>query len=329
MHPLSFTQAGTSEAATHAVSANAQASFFAGGTTLIDLMKLDILAPTHLVDVSRLPLTEILVASDKITVGANVRNSDLAHHPAIRRHFPVLSEALLAGASAQLRNMATTAGNLLQRTRCSYFRDPAAHCNKRSPGSGCDAITGVNRSHALLGTSEYCIATHPSDMCVALIMLDATIQTLLPNGQSRILPIAGFHLLPGATPHLETVLAHGELITHIDLPITGVTANSHYLKVRDRASYEFALASAAVALSTDSGVVTEARVALGGIATRPWRSSEAEAALVNQPASHSTFLSAANAALSAAQPQRHNAFKIELARQTLILALEHLTKGGK
>lgn len=328
MHPFSFIPASTSEAAIQAVSANAQASFFAGGTTLIDLMKLDVLTPTHLVDVSRLPLTEILVASDKITVGANVRNSDLAHHPAIRRHFPVLSEALLAGASAQLRNMATTAGNLLQRTRCTYFRDPVSRCNKRAPGSGCDAISGVNRSHAILGTSEHCIATHPSDMSVALVMLDATIQTILPNGQWRTLPIAGFHLLPGTTPHLETVLQHGELITHIHLPITGVTANSHYLKVRDRASYEFALASAAVALSLLDGTISEARVALGGIATRPWRSLEAEAALINQPASHSTFLAAANAALAAAQPQRHNAFKIDLARQTLILALEQLTKGG-
>jgi xanthine dehydrogenase YagS FAD-binding subunit len=328
MHPFSFIPAATSEAAIQAVSANAQASFFAGGTTLIDLMKLDVVTPTHLVDVSRLPLSEIAVSSDRIIVGANVRNSDLAHHPAIRRHLPVLSEALLAGASAQLRNMATTAGNLLQRTRCPYFRDPFARCNKRYPGSGCDAISGVNRSHAVLGTSEHCIATHPSDMCVALVMIDATIQTLLSDGQSRTLPIAGFHLLPGKTPHLETILQHGELITHIHLPITGVAAASHYLKVRDRASYEFALASAAVALSVVDGRISEARVALGGIATRPWRSPEAEAALVNQPASHATFLAAANAALAAAQPQRHNAFKIDLARQTLILALQQLTKGG-
>jgi xanthine dehydrogenase YagS FAD-binding subunit len=327
MHPFSFIQAETSEAAIAALSANAQASFFAGGTTLLDLMKLDVLAPTHLVDVSRLPFSEIAVSTDSITIGANVRNSDLAQHPAIRRHFPVLSEALLAGASAQLRNMATTAGNLLQRTRCCYFRDPVALCNKRTPGSGCAALHGVNSSHAILGVSEHCIATHPSDMCVALVMLDAAIQTLLPSGRSRTLPVAGFHLLPGATPHLETLLEHAELITHIHLPITALAANSHYLKVRDRASYEFALASAAVALSIDNGIVSAARVALGGIATRPWRSPEAEAALLNQPASHATFLAAANAALAAAQPQSHNAFKIDLARQTLILALEQLTKG--
>jgi xanthine dehydrogenase YagS FAD-binding subunit len=328
MNPFSFIPAASPEAAIQAVSGNTQASFFAGGTTLIDLMKLDVLTPTHLVDVSRLPLSEIVVSGDKITVGANVRNSDLAHHPAILRQFPVLSEALLAGASAQLRNMATTAGNLLQRTRCSYFRDPVAHCNKRNPGTGCDAIHGVNRSHAILGTSDYCIATHPSDLCVALVMLDASIQTLLPNGETRFLPISGFYLLPGATPHLETILEHGELITHIHLPITAVATHSHYLKVRDRASYEFALASAAVGLSLHNGVIAEARVALGGIATRPWRSPEAEAALINQIASRPTFLAAANAALAAAQPQRHNAFKIDLASQTLILALEQITKGG-
>ncbi len=327
MNPFSWVPANTAAAAIQAAVPHTQASFFAGGTTLIDLMKLDILSPTHLVDVSRLPLSEVVVASDKITIGANVRNSDLAHHPAIRRHFPVLSEALLAGASAQLRNMATTAGNLLQRTRCPYFRDPAARCNKRAPGSGCDAIPGINRSHAILGTSQHCIATHPSDMCVALVMLDATIQTLLPNGQIRLLPIAGFHLLPAVTPHLENVLAHAELITHLHLPVSAVADHSHYLKVRGRASYEFALASAAVALSVHNGIIAEARIALGGIATRPWRSPEAEAALLHQPASRPTFLAAANAALAAAQPLSHNAFKVDLARQTLILALEHLTKG--
>jgi xanthine dehydrogenase YagS FAD-binding subunit len=188
MQPFSFTQATTAEAAIEAVSGHTGASFFAGGTTLIDLMKLNVVAPARLVDINHLPLAEIVVTEDKITVGANVRNSDLAHHPAVRAQFPVLSEALLAGASAQLRNMATTGGNLLQRTRCSYFRDPAAQCNKRNPGSGCDAIPGVNSAHAILGTSEHCIATHPSDLCVALIMLDASIQTLLPNSETRILP---------------------------------------------------------------------------------------------------------------------------------------------
>jgi xanthine dehydrogenase YagS FAD-binding subunit len=327
MHPFTYLQASTTEAAIQAVSGNAQATFFAGGTTLLDLMKLDVLAPERLVDINRLSLSTIDVGTNKITVGANVRNSDLANHPAIRENFPVLSEAVLAGASAQLRNMATTGGNILQRTRCSYFRDAGSRCNKRTPGSGCDAIHGINRSHAILGTSDECIATHPSDMCVALIMLDATIQTLLPNGQTRFLPFDGFHLLPRATPHLENSLQHGELITHLHLPLAPVTRNSHYLKVRDRASYEFALTSAAVAVSVSGGKIKEARIGLGDIATRPWRSPEAEAALLNQPPSSETFAAAANAALAAAKPHEHNAFKVNLAKRTLILALETVTKG--
>jgi xanthine dehydrogenase YagS FAD-binding subunit len=324
MQPFSFVQAETASAASEAVAGNADAAFFAGGTTLLDLMKLNVLSPQRLVDINALPLSEIEVTGDKITIGANVRNSDLAHHRAIREQFPVLSEALLAGASAQLRNMATTAGNLMQRTRCGYFRDHAAHCNKRTPGAGCDALLGINRSHALLGGSDRCIATHPSDMCVALVILDATIQTLLPDGQTRSIPMADFHLLPGETPHKETTLRHGELITHVHLPVTRLGRRSHYLKVRDRASYEFALASAAVALTIEGGLVTDARVGLGGIATRPWRSTEAEAALKGKPAIRATWMAAADAALAAAKPQRHNFFKIELARQTIIMALQDL-----
>jgi xanthine dehydrogenase YagS FAD-binding subunit len=328
MHPFSFVQTTNPETAIEAVSAHTQATFFAGGTTLLDLMKLDVLAPARLVDINGLPFSAIEVTSSKVTIGANVRNSDLAHHRIIRQQFPVLSEALLAGASAQLRNMATTGGNLMQRTRCSYFRDTTSRCNKRIPGSGCDALNGINRSHAILGTSDHCIATHASDMCVALVVLDATIQTLLPNGQTRQIPIANFYLLPGATPHKENTLQHGELITQIHLPVTRVARHSHYVKVRDRASYEFALASAAVAVSVDKGVITEARIGLGGVATLPWRSREAESALLNQPPSTDTFRAAANAALADAKPQSHNAFKIALARQTLILALEQLTKGA-
>ena len=324
MQPFSFVQTETAAAASEAVAANIGAAFFAGGTTLLDLMKLNVLSPERLVDINPLPLAAIEVASDKVAIGANVRNSDLAHHRAIREQFPALSEALLAGASAQLRNMATTAGNLMQRTRCSYFRDSAANCNKRTPGAGCDALLGINRSHALLGGSDHCIATHPSDMCVALVILDATIQTLLPDGKTRSIPIADFHLSPGETPHKETVLRHGELITHVHLPVTGLGRRSHYLKVRDRASYEFALASAAVALSIEGGMITEARVGLGGIATRPWRSLEAETALVGKPAIRASWIAAADAALANAKPQRHNFFKIELARQTIIAALEHL-----
>jgi len=324
MRPFSFVQTDTAAAASKAVAANTGAAFFAGGTTLLDLMKLNVLSPERLVDINRLALSAIEVTNDKISIGANVRNSDLAHHRAIREQFPVLSQALLAGASAQLRNMATTAGNLMQRTRCSYFRDRAAHCNKRTPGAGCDALLGINRGHALLGASDDCIATHPSDMCVALVILDATIQTLLPDGQTRSIPMVDFHLLPGETPHKETALRHGELITHVHLPITRLARRSHYLKVRDRASYEFALASAAVALSIEGGMIAEARVGLGGIATRPWRSVEAEGVLIGKPATRATWIAAADAALAAAKPLQHNFFKIELARQTIIMALEHL-----
>ena len=324
MHPFSFVEAETAEAALQAASTQPDSVFFAGGTTLLDLMKLDVLTPSKLVDVNRLPFSSVRVAEKGIIVGANVRNSDLAHHPVIRERYPVLSEALLAGASAQLRNMATTAGNLMQRTRCTYFRDTGAHCNKRQPGSGCDAITGFNRSHAVLGTSEHCIATHPSDMCVALIMLDASIETQRLEGSKRMLPLSGFYLLPGATPQRENILERGELITHVHIPHQPFARRSHYLKVRDRASYEFALASAAVALQVEGRSIMQARVALGGIATVPWRSREAELALVNQPAETQTFQAAAEVALASAQAHQYNAFKIELAKRTLVFALEEL-----
>jgi xanthine dehydrogenase YagS FAD-binding subunit len=288
-------------------------------------MKLDVLCPSDLVDVNRLPFSEISVEGDGILVGANVRNSDLAAHAAVREQFPVLSEALLAGASAQLRNMATTAGNLMQRTRCGYFRDIDSKCNKRKPGSGCDALTGVNRSHAVLGTSDHCIATHPSDMCVALMVLDTIVHTVKQDGSKRTISLDDFYLLPGDTPHRETVLEHGELITHVQVKKRTGRWRSHYLKVRDRASYEFALTSAAVALDLDGNNIRQARVALGGVATKPWRSSEAEAALKGKPAGQASFRAAAEAALADARPQEHNAFKIELAKRTLMLALEEVS----
>lgn len=324
MHPFSYSNVSTAEAAFQAVGQQTDATFFAGGTTLIDLMKLDVMTPRKLVDINRLPFSSIETGAEGIMIGANVRNSDVAHHPLIRERFPVLSEALLAGASAQLRNMASTAGNLMQRTRCSYFRDVNAACNKREPGSGCDAMTGINRMHALLGTSEHCIATHPSDMCVALIALNAVVHTQQPGGSGRKIPLNEFYLLPGDTPHRETVLEKGELITHVQLPDESVSRLSHYLKVRDRSSYEFALASAAVALETGDGRIAKARVGLGGIGTVPWRSYEAEKALEGKPAEHETFVAAAEAALAGAIPRRHNAFKIELAKRTLVLALEEL-----
>ena len=296
--------------------------YVAGGTTLIDLMKLNVETPTRLIDINRLPLNTIEVTPDGgLKIGATVRNSDLAHHPVVQRDYAVLSQALLAGASAQLRNMATTAGNLLQRTRCVYFRDTAMRCNKREPGTGCSAITGDNRRLAILGTSEHCIATNPSDMCVAMAALEARIHVQGPKGFHAV-PFGEFHLLPGNTPQLETVLEPGDLITHVTLPPPVAASKQIYLKLRDRASYEFALASAAVVVTIARGNVTRARIALGGVGTKPWRSPQAEATLVGQRANEANFRKAAEAALSGARPQSENAFKIELAKRCLTHALQ-------
>jgi xanthine dehydrogenase YagS FAD-binding subunit len=302
------------------------ARILAGGTGLVDLMKLEVETPATLIDVSPLPLGTIEETTEGLRVGALVRNTDLAYHPAVRARFPVLSEALLSGASPQLRNMATVGGNLMQRTRCSYFRDPAvAACNKRRPGSGCAALDGYHRMHAVLGVSDNCIAAHPSDMCVALVALDAVVHLRGPTG-ARALPIADFHRLPGQTPDVETALGRGELITHVTIPASPFARRSHYLKTRDRASYAFALASAAVALELDGRRIQAARVALGGVGTKPWRSREAEAALVGQTANGETYKNAAEAALAGARPRKDNAFKPLLAKRTLVRALE--TVGG-
>ena len=300
----------------------ADVRFIAGGTTLLDLMKLNVETPARLIDINRLPLGKVEATPEGgLKIGATVRNSDLAHHPAVQRDYAVLSQALLSGASAQLRNMATTAGNLLQRTRCMYFRDTAMPCNKREPGTGCPAITGSNRMLAVLGTSEQCIATNPSDMCVAMAALEATIHVEGPRGK-RAIPIGDFHLLPGSTPNRETVLEPGDLITHVTLPPPPAGSRQVYLKLRDRASYEFALASAAVVMTVAGGKVTRARIALGGVGTKPWRSPEAEAALVGQTASAASFRSAAEAAMRGARPQSENAFKIELAKRCVAHALQ-------
>src|SRR5881394_2334309 len=305
----------------------ADVRFIAGGTTLLDLMKLNVETPARVLDINRLPLDKIEAMADgRLKIGATVRNSDLAHHPAVQRDHGVLSQAILNGASAQLRNMATTAGNLLQRTRCMYFRDTAMPCNKREPGTGCPAITGSNRTLAILGTSEHCIATNPSDMCVAMAALEATIHIQGPKG-SRAVPIADFHLLPGNTPHRETVLEPGDLITHVTLPAPIKGSKQLYLKLRDRASYEFALASAAVVISITGQNVTRARIALGGVGTKPWRSQEAEAVLVGQPANGAHFRRAAEAALRDAKPQSENGFKIELAKRCLTHALQMAVIG--
>jgi len=301
--------------------------FVAGGTTLIDLMKLNVETPTRLLDINRFPLDTIETTPDGgLKIGATVRNSDLANHPKVKRDYSVLSQAILAGASAQLRNMATTAGNILQRTRCAYFRETAMPCNKREPGTGCPAITGANRTLAILGTSEQCIATNPSDMCIAMAALEATIQVQGVKG-TRAVPFGDFHLLPGPTPERETVLEPGDLITHVLLPPPIAGSKQVYLKLRDRASYEFALASAAIVLTVTGGKVTRARIALGGVGTKPWRSPEAEAALIGKPADAASFRQAAEAALRGAKPQSENGYKVELAKRCLTYALKSAVNG--
>jgi xanthine dehydrogenase YagS FAD-binding subunit len=303
-----------------------QVRFVAGGTTLIDLMKLNVEKPQQVIDINGLPLNKVEVLPDGgLKIGAVVRNSDLAYHAAVMRDYPVLSQALLSGASAQLRNMATTGGNLLQRTRCVYFRDTAMPCNKRDPGTGCSAIDGFNRTLAILGTSEHCIATNPSDMSVALTALEAVIHIQGTRGE-RDVPIGEFFLLPGNTPHRENVIEPGELITFVTLPAPSVGNKSVYLKLRDRASYEFALASAAVVANVQQGRVTRIRIALGGVATKPWRSIEAERALEGETAKEEQFRTAAEAALRDARPQSGNGFKVELAKRCLIRALRLATQ---
>ncbi len=300
--------------------------FVAGGTTLIDLMKLDVENPRTVVDINSVPLTKIEPTTDGgLRIGAMVRNSDLAHDKTVQQEYAVLSQALLSGASPQLRNMATTGGNLLQRTRCYYFRDTAYPCNKREPGTGCSALDGFNRIHAVLGTSEHCIATHPSDMAVAMMALEAVVHTSGPQGE-RSIPLNEFYLLPGNTPQKENVLAPGELITYVTLPKLPGGTRSYYLKRRDRASYEFALASAAVVANVQGGNFQHIRVALGGVGTKPWRSMEAERVLQGQAASEANFRSAADAALQGAKPLHDNAFKVELAKRTLVRALQTATQ---
>lgn len=299
----------------------------AGGTTLVDLMKLQVERPAALVDINLLPLDKIeKLPTGGVRIGALVRNSDLAWNEDVKRDYAVLSQALLSGASPQLRNMATTGGNLMQRTRCMYFREPGAGtpggygCNKRTPGTGCAAMDGFNRIHALLGTSDHCIATHPSDMCVAMAALEAVIHVEGPKGK-RTIAFEDFHKLPGDTPQIETALEPSEMITHVDLPRPIAGARSVYLKLRDRASYEFALASAAVVAHVESGHIRHVRVAMGGVGTRPWRSREAEAALLGRPATAENFRKAAEAALAGAKPRKDNAFKVELAKRCLVRTL--------
>lgn len=304
----------------------AGSKFIAGGTNMLDLMKLNIESPKQLIDINKLSLNQIEeLPGGGIRIGALVKNNDLAYHPAVIKKYPVLSEALLSGASPQLRNMASTGGNLMQRTRCPYFYNTDFACNKRAPGSGCSAIAGYNRNNAILGTSDKCIATHPSDMCVAMAALGAVIHVQGAKGV-RTIPFSEFHLLPGQTPHLEHNLRPGELITHIEIPPILYATRSHYLKVRDRASYEFALTSAAVILAIENGRIVKSHVALGGVGTKPWRSDLAEKVLNGAMASEQTYRAAAEAALSQAKGYRDNSFKIELAKRTIVRALT--TAGG-
>src|ERR1700729_4188788 len=318
MDSFTFTQPTTVDQAVQAAAKSvtaqqgAQIRFVAGGTTLVDLMKLNVERPREIVDINILPLDRVESTPDGgLIIGALARNADVAHHPTVQRDYAVLSQALLSGASPQLRNMATTAGNLLQRTRCPYFRDTAHACNKREPGTGCSAIGGHNRMLAILGTSKDCIATNPSDQNVALTALEATIQIQGTKGR-RSVPITAFYLLPGSTPQRETVLEPGDIITSVTLPAPAPGIRSLYLKLRDRAAYEFALASAAIVIKVDNGKIHHARVALGGVGTRPWRSLEAEAVLQGRSPDTATFRNAAEAALKDARPASENGFKVEL-----------------
>jgi xanthine dehydrogenase YagS FAD-binding subunit len=321
MRPFKYVRASDAAVATRSVAANPRAKFLAGGTNILDLMKEDVERPDELVDLTRLKLAEIKTAGGGISIGALAKNSDTANHPLIRRNFPLLTQAIVAGASGQLRNMATNGGNLLQRTRCQYFYDTAMPCNKREPGSGCSALEGLNRIHAIFGWSEKCVATYPGDMANALYALDAVVRVRGAGGRERTIPVTEFHRLPGDTPQQDSNLVHGELITAIELPKSNFAKNSYYLKVRDRASYAFALVAVAAALELDGGRVKQARVVLGGVAHKPWRSIEAEAALVGNPASEESFRRAADAALAGAKPLAHNAYKVELGKRAVMRAL--------
>jgi xanthine dehydrogenase YagS FAD-binding subunit len=322
--PFDYSRADDASAAVATVMARPDAAFLGGGTNLVDHMKLGLASPGLLVDVTRLPLERIEELPDGgLRIGATVRNSDLAAHPLLRRRYPLLSQALLAGASGQLRNAATTAGNLLQRTRCGYFQDVTTPCNKREPGSGCAAIGGWNRHHAVLGASEHCLAVHPSDMAVAMSALDAVVVVLGEDGEHRF-PIGEFHRLPGESPECDTVLGHGQLVTAVELPPLPPTARSAYRKVRDRASYAFALVSVAAVLETEGGRVSEARIAFGGVAHKPWRATRAEEALRGAAANEDAFRRAADAELEVAQPLPDNAFKVPMTRNTLVALLREL-----
>ena len=328
MRPLSYSRAPDVATAVALVSADSASAYLAGGTTEVDLIRMGVAQPDRLVDINRLPLADVEELADGgIRIGALARMSDVARTHVLTQRFPAISQALLLGASEQLRNMASMGGNLCQRVRCSYFRDGISPCNKRVPGSGCSALEGLNRGHAILGTSESCIALHPSDVAVALVAFDAVVRTVGADGEREI-PIDDFYLLPGDTPHVEHPLAHGELIVAIDLPAVSIARRSGYLKFRDRQSYEFALVSIAAAIDVAGGRIAGVRVALGGVGTKPWRARRAEEHLVGGPATSEALAEAAAVELADAQPREHNAFKVQLAQRAIVRGLEHVLNGA-
>jgi len=328
MRPFKFTQAGSAPAAISLLTSNVKAKFLAGGTNLLDLMKEDVERPDELIDLGRLSLTATKqLINGSLSLGGLGKNTDAANHPLVRKNFPLLTKAILAGASAQIRNMATNGGNLLQRTRCSYFYDVAMPCNKREPGTGCAAMQGINRMHAIFGWSDACIAVYPSDMAVALTVLNANIKVLQPNGAERLIAIKNFHRLPGDQPEKDNILNHGELITAIELPANTFAEHSAYVKVRDRNSYAFALVSVAAGLVLQGNRIVSAHLAMGGVAHKPWPLAEAERFLKGKTATRANFSLAAEAAMRSAKPLAYNKFKVELGKRTIISALELALKG--
>ena len=334
MRPFKYTKANNAGAAVQSVTQNANSQFLAGGTNLIDLMKEDVARPVELVDITRLNLTQIRIVSDRagrgnLLIGALAKNSDTANHPLVRQTYPLLTQAILAGASGQIRNMATNGGNLNQRTRCPYFYDTAMPCNKREPKSGCGALEGINRNHAIFGWSEQCVAVYPSDMAIALAALDARVKVQSAKGIERTIAFTDYHRLPGDTPEKDNNLNQGELVTAIELPKNNFADHSHYLKVRDRSSYAFALVSIAAALEMDGNQIKQARVAMGGVSHKPWRASAAEKFLAGKEATEANFQAAAAAEMKNAKPLEHNLFKVELGKRMIVRALIQAMNGDR
>jgi xanthine dehydrogenase YagS FAD-binding subunit len=326
VRPFHYTRATDQPSAISAASVSG-AKYLAGGTNLVDLMKEDVERPSTLVDITRLTLKDIHPTTNGVSIGALAHNTETANHPLIRQNYPLLTQAILAGATAQLRNMATNGGNLNQRTRCPYFYEVGMPCNKRDPGSGCGAIGGINRMHAIFGWSDKCIAVHPSDMCVALAALDAQVKVAGPQGE-RTIAFTDYHRLPGDTPEKDNNLAPGELVTSIEIPKNNFAANSYYLKVRDRSSYAFALVSVAAALEMNGKRIKQAHIAMGGVAHKPWRALDAEKSLMGKDATEANFRAAADAEIANAKPHEYNKFKVELGRRAIVRALSRAANGG-